>query len=607
MGTSFEKGTQGEVAKKVSNIRKSEMNSGKSAATPEERFKSLRKLANNNNAEAQYHLSQCYLNGEGTEEDQIAYLFWLKESAESGYAEAQFELSQLYYKGVGVNESEEKGMYWLRKAAEGNSPRAQYVIGGMNINDDGEVQDADAFFYWMDKAAKNGFADAQYCLSLCYELGIGVEEDEQQHTYWLHKAAESGSVNAQNELNELGEESEKTEDDDDIDLDEFLNHAQEELGQMIGDLQASQLKLAKAAATPEERFEILHELAKDDCVEAQYELSQCYLNGDGTEEDETACLYWLKKAAEGNWPEAQLVLSGYYLGKDEPTEEDMTNGVKWVQKAANSGLAEAQYGLSLCYESGMGVEEDETLRIYWLRKAAEGGYADAQEELIELGKKIANDEDDIEFEEYVEQPRPKTEQLVSNVQSLQTKSVDIVDGNSGKNSKSGGFWNTVLSVAKATAEIVTEVINSVPLHDKKAGLFMLNKSLLSDSFKALTPSEMSGKQWQNISAKLGNSVAFDTVIGFIDTTLFSSGKNGYLFTDDAVYFQDLFGDPEVIQYDEIKSMKVIGKNSDKDSNRSLVFTLKDGSQIVWDRIYVNKTAVRNLIDALITIENPEQS
>ena len=54
-------------------------------------------------------------------------------------------------------------------------------------------------------------------------------------------------------------------------------------------------------------------------------------------------------------------------------------------------------------------------------------------------------------------------------------------------------------------------------------------------------------------------------------------------------------------------MKVIGRNSDKDSNRSLVFTLKDGSQIVWDETYVNKTAVRNLIDALITIENPEQS
>lgn len=369
MGTSFEKGTQGEVAKKVSNIHKSEMNSGKSAATPEERFKSLRKLANDNNAEAQYHLSQCYLNGEGTEEDQIAYLFWLKESAESGYAEAQFELSQLYYKGVGVNESEEKGMYWLRKAAEGNSPRAQYVIGGMNINDDGEVQDADAFFYWMDKAAKNGFADAQYCLSLCYELGIGVEEDEQQHTYWLHKAAESGSVNAQNELNELGEESEKTEDDDDIDLDEFLNHAQEELGQMIGDLQASQLKLAKVAATPEERFEILHELAKDDCIEAQYELSQCYLNGDGTEEDETACLYWLKKAAEGDWVQAQLELGKYYLNEDEPNEADIENGTQWILKAANGGLAEAQSIIAILI--GLDDESHYEEALHWAELAAE--------------------------------------------------------------------------------------------------------------------------------------------------------------------------------------------------------------------------------------------
>ena len=170
----------------------------------------------------------------------------------------------------------------------------------------------------------------------------------------------------------------------------------------------------------------------------------------------------------------------------------------------------------------------------------------------------------------------------------------------------GAFFDALLAVAKATAETVAEVVDSVPLHDKKVGLFMLNKDQISD-LQVLMPSEMSGKQWQNISAKLGNSVAFDTVIGFIDTTLFSSGKNGYLFTDDAVYFQDLFGDPEVIQYDEIKSMKVIGKNSDKDSNRSLVFTLKDGSQIVWDRIYVNKTAVRNLINALIALENPEQT
>ena len=63
----------------------------------------------------------------------------------------------------------------------------------------------------------------------------------------------------------------------------------------------------------------------------------------------------------------------------------------------------------------------------------------------------------------------------------------------------GGFLDALLAVAKATAETVAEVVDSVPLHDKKVGLFMLNKDQISD-FQVLMPSEMSGKQWQNISA-----------------------------------------------------------------------------------------------------------
>ena len=421
MTTSFEKDTQGKVTKKIGNIRNSGMKSAANVgmSTPEERFETFRKLAKENNAEAQYRLSQCYLNGEGTEEDQIAYLYWLKEAAESGHADAQYEVSQLYYKGISINENEEKGMYWLRKAGENGSARAQFVLGGMHVNDDGEVQDADAFFYWMNKAAKSGFADAQYCLSLCYELGIGVEEDEQQHREWLRRAAEGGCADAQQELNELGEQT---------------------------------LLETKQVASSQQSLQV------------------------------------------------------------------------------------------------------------------------TQKENVEKVEKV-----DVLNESLAEEP------------------------------KSGGFLSALFEVAKAVGETVTEVVNCVPLHDKMVGVFMLNKSSLSDLYKALMPSEISGKQWQNISAKLGNSVPFDTVIGFIDTTVFSSGKNGYLFTDDAVYFQDILSDPEVIPYDDIKSMEVIGKNKPKDSDRSLVFLLKDGSQVVWDESYVNKAAVRNLIDTLIALNTSEDT
>ena len=172
----------------------------------------------------------------------------------------------------------------------------------------------------------------------------------------------------------------------------------------------------------------------------------------------------------------------------------------------------------------------------------------------------------------------------------------------------GAFFDALLAVAKATAETVAEVVDSVHNHDKKVGLFILNKDQISDIYQVLTPSEMSGKQWQNISAKLEYSVSFDTVIGFVDSTIFHNGKNGYLFTDDAVYYQGILSEPEMIRYKDIKSMKVIGKNKANDSDRSLVFILKDGDQNVWNDSYaVNKTVVCNLINALIALDNPEQA
>ena len=128
----------------------------------------------------------------------------------------------------------------------------------------------------------------------------------------------------------------------------------------------------------------------------------------------------------------------------------------------------------------------------------------------------------------------------------------------------GAFFDALLAVAKATAETVAEVVDSVPLHDKKVGLFILNKDQISDIYQVLTPSEMSGKQWQNISAKLENSVSFDTEIGFGDSTIFHTGKNGYLFTDDAVYYQGILSDPELIRYNVIKIMMVIGQNNAND-------------------------------------------
>ena len=67
-----------------------------------------------------------------------------------------------------------------------------------------------------------------------------------------------------------------------------------------------------------------------------------------------------------------------------------------------------------------------------------------------------------------------------------------------------------------------------------------------------------------------------SIIGFYDTTVFESGKNGYIFTDDKVYFMNLFEKPQKFWYDDIESMRIIDSHK-KDCDRKLIVKLYDGT------------------------------
>ncbi len=67
---------------------------------------------------------------------------------------------------------------------------------------------------------------------------------------------------------------------------------------------------------------------------AQYELGNCYANGDGVAEDQAVAAQWFRKAAE----------QGDYL---------------------------AQFSLSRCYKNGDGVAKDLAKAAQWHRKAVE--------------------------------------------------------------------------------------------------------------------------------------------------------------------------------------------------------------------------------------------
>lgn len=89
---------------------------------------SLKALAKNGDAEAQYYLSNCYYSGTGVPEDSEEGFKWLLESAKNNYVDAQSKLGEKYYKGYGIPQNKSLGIFWMEKAAaQGDHYSAEFL------------------------------------------------------------------------------------------------------------------------------------------------------------------------------------------------------------------------------------------------------------------------------------------------------------------------------------------------------------------------------------------------------------------------------------------------------------------------------------------------
>ena len=117
--------------------------------------------------------------------------------------------------------------------------------------------------------------------------------------------------------------------------------------------------------------------AEQGIAEAEYNLANCYHNGEGVKTNEVEARKWWRQAAEQNSKEAQFNLGiSYEFGIGIPS--DLQEAVKWYQKAADQGIDQAQYNLGNMYFNGHGVETNYAEAVKWYRMAAEQGDAKAQ-------------------------------------------------------------------------------------------------------------------------------------------------------------------------------------------------------------------------------------
>lgn len=105
---------------------------------------------------------------------------------------------------------------------------------------------------------------------------------------------------------------------------------------------------------------------------SEFNLGDCYYNGDGVEQDLTLAAKWYEKAAERGHKFAQNSIGNcYYYGNG--MEENKEKAVYWYKKAAESGIADACESLAKCYDLGDGVEQNYQKSIEWRQKGAKLG------------------------------------------------------------------------------------------------------------------------------------------------------------------------------------------------------------------------------------------
>jgi hypothetical protein len=120
----------------------------------------LVRLAENNDASAQYELARAHASGDiGTKNEKEAWK-WLERSARQGNTQAQYELALVLREGRGTLQDWEGARHWMVKAAEGGHSQAQFELAVMYRNGTGITADNVKSYIWFNLAAAQGVPGA---------------------------------------------------------------------------------------------------------------------------------------------------------------------------------------------------------------------------------------------------------------------------------------------------------------------------------------------------------------------------------------------------------------------------------------------------------------
>lgn len=320
-------------------------------------YRGFRRLAEQGNAKAQYHLGTLYEHGTGVPQDYASAVQWYRSAALKGNPEGQTALGYMYHTGKGVPRDFSEAIWWYRRAAEQGDAFAEFYLGYMYFVGEGVSRDYAEAVRWYRRAADRGNDLAQNNLGYMFEQGKGVRRDYAEAIRWYRRAAGRGYAKAQYQLG---------------------------------------LMFAFGRGVPKDRAEAARwyrRAAKQGHVDAQVYLGNLYVLGQGVSQDYAQAAEWYRRAAAQGSKIAQNNLGLLYDGGNG-VPQSYKQAAHWYRRAAAQGYDIAQTNLGLLYESGKGVRQSHGEAARWYRRAAAQGHAAAHYNLgrlYEIGRGVRRD------------------------------------------------------------------------------------------------------------------------------------------------------------------------------------------------------------------------
>lgn len=350
----------------------------------------IKVIGSSPSAEKHLELANFYMRGKVISKDPKKAFAHYRAAATLGSLKALNSLAFCYLQGIGTEKNEIEAVKIWQKAIEIDEKELQKHnnfeslpdtinnLGWCYLNGLGVKEDREKAFTLFHEAYSKGSMLGKHHVGLCYLNGWGVELDQQKAYEILIPKGPQDLPNEEALL--LGIRH-------DLEYSTVLNHEKEFTEQRNYILYNIGLFHFLGYATAKQDFKCGIEfwrIAAETCIAARVELAVCDLQGYGVEKDVKRAYEMLNQIYK-EFPNQPNVVAwiGHCQIEGLGTKADPKKAREFMESVRNPDFM-CQYMLGKCYEFGIGGRQDIERAIDLYRRSAEKGYHQAQYQLGRL-------------------------------------------------------------------------------------------------------------------------------------------------------------------------------------------------------------------------------